>query len=107
MDVNKKYQAAVYCSTEDMIAQSPHEESRPAIADHEWVRCWKCGTKLGRKIEPHGIGEFTGESATAYMRQQEPRFTKRVSSHSNAFEMKCKSRPDRAKYCNAVNVISL
>jgi hypothetical protein len=77
-----------------------------AVINGNRIECWKCHALLAKKIEPHGIGEFCGESATEFMRQQEPRFVKKVQSEANVIEIKCKER--RAGICcNSINEIHL
>lgn len=70
------------------------------------IECKVCGALLAKKIEPHGFGNITGETGSEFMRNQEPRYVKKVESHPYAFEIKCKSRKNGV-YCNAVNTVFL
>lgn len=80
---------------------------RPAKHNGKRIECWKCHSLLGIKINPHGIENFCGETATEFMRHQEPRFVKKVESHENAMEIKCKERRNGGKACDAYNLIQL
>ena len=106
MDVNKKYKAAVQCSTEDMIAQKPLELKVNAVLSGQRIECGACRALLAKRLSPHGIHDFNGESATEFMRSQEPRFVKKVQSEPNTIEIKCKHR-SKGIACDYVNVISL
>lgn len=78
-----------------------------AVFKRDRIECGNCGALLAKRIHPHGIGEFAGESATEFMRKQEPRYTKKVESHANTIEIKCKHRASERGSCNAVNIIQL
>lgn len=78
-----------------------------AIINGEAIKCGACRALLAKKIEPHGIGEFVGESATEFQRQQEPRFTKVVHSYAVIIEIKCKQKSFGKVPCNALNEVYL
>jgi hypothetical protein len=79
-----------------------------AIVNGDRLECWKCRALLAKKLEPHGIDNITGETGTEFMRQQDPpRYVRRVESHANTIEIKCKERRNSSKACDAMNQISL
>jgi len=77
-----------------------------AVFRNDRIECGNCGALLAKRLSPHGIHDFNGESATEFMRSQEPRFVKKVQSEPNTIEIKCKHR-SKGIACDYVNVISL
>jgi len=105
VDVNKKYKAAVQCSTEDMIAEPVRKGN--AVFNGNRVECFVCHARLMDKIYPHGFEGITGETGTEFMRQQEPRFVRKIESMPYHFVIKCKERKDGKPACNTLNIINL
>lgn len=77
-----------------------------AYMNGDRIECGACHALLAKRLSPHGIRDFAGESATEFMRQQEPRYIKKIESHANTLEIKCKSRKDSVT-CNYINIINL
>lgn len=94
-------------SKNDLVENSQEEKGKAIIKGNR-VECWACHSQLMKKIYPHGFEGITGETGTEFMRQQEPRFVKKVESHAYHFEIKCKTRlKHENRYCNAVNIVNL
>jgi hypothetical protein len=77
-----------------------------AILEQNRIVCGNCHALLAKKIEAHDISKLHGESATDFMRKQEPRFTKKVEPEPYSIEIKCKHR-NNGLSCNSINIIEL
>jgi hypothetical protein len=77
-----------------------------AVFNFDRIECGHCRALLMKKIYPHGFEHITGETGTEFMRQQEPRFVRKVESDAYHFELKCKERRNGI-CCNHINIISL
>ena len=77
-----------------------------AIINGDRIECGACRALLMKKVIPHGFDNITGETGTEFMRQQEPRFIRKVESEPYHFEIKCKERRSGV-CCNTINIVSL
>ncbi len=104
MDV-RELQQACFKTIERDTADALHGITRARFNGNR-IECGSCGALLAKRLPPHGIHDFDGESATEFMRQMEPRYVKKVESHANVIEIKCKHR-NAGNRCDTVNVIQL
>jgi LSD1 subclass zinc finger protein len=77
-----------------------------ALYNGNRIECGACRALLMMKTYPHGIEGITGETGTEFMKNQEPRFIRKMESEPYNYEIKCKARiKPEGRYCNQINIV--